>query len=48
VADRPAAAALLGLEWFPARDVSIALRGGYRWLAGTLGVEAVCGVAAYF
>lgn len=48
VADRLAAAALLGLEWFPARDVAVALRGGYRWLAGTLSAEAVGGVAAYF
>jgi hypothetical protein len=48
VADRPAAAASAGLEWFPARDVSVSLRAGYRWLAGALSAEAIAGLAAYF
>jgi hypothetical protein len=48
VADRAAAAASVGLEWFPSRDVSISVRAGYRWLAAALSAEAVAGVAAYF
>lgn len=44
-----AAAAFLGLEWFPARDLSVAVRAGCRWVGGAAAAaEAAGGFAAYF
>jgi hypothetical protein len=46
--DRLAFAAAAGLEWFPARDVSIAARGALRGAGDTLSIELMLGAAAYF
>jgi hypothetical protein len=46
--DRLAFAAAAGLEWFPARDLSVAARGALRGAGGDLSIELTAGVAAYF
>jgi hypothetical protein len=46
--DRLALAATVGLEWFPARDLSAAARGALRAAGGALSMELTLGLAAYF
>jgi len=38
----------IGLEWFPARDLSLALRGGVRGAGGGPELDASLAAAAYF
>ncbi len=40
--------ATAGLEWFPARDLSVAARGGLRSAGSAPSVELVLALAAYF
>jgi hypothetical protein len=46
--DRLAFGAAAGLEWFPARDLSLAARGALRGAGGALSIELTVGAAAYF
>ncbi len=46
--DRLALGAGVGLEWFAARDLSIAARGTLRGFGGAPSFELVLGAAAYF
>lgn len=47
-ADRLALGAALGLEWFPARDLSVAVRCAVRGAGDAPAFETVLGAAAYF
>lgn len=46
--DRLAVGAAAGLEWFPVRDVSLAVRCAVRGAGAITTVEALAGAAAYF
>jgi hypothetical protein len=46
--DRLAFGASAGLEWFPARDLSVAARGALRGFGAGLSLELVLAAAAYF
>jgi hypothetical protein len=46
--DRLALGATAGLEWFPARDVSLAARGALRGFGGAPSLELALAAAAYF
>jgi hypothetical protein len=46
--DRLALGAVAGLEWFPARDVSVAARAALRGAASAMSAELLVGLAAYF
>ncbi|HEX9306176.1 MAG TPA: hypothetical protein VF894_01720 [Anaeromyxobacter sp.] len=47
-ADRLAFGAVVGIEWFPARDLSASARAALRGVGGSLSTELVLGLAAYF
>jgi hypothetical protein len=46
--DRLAFGADVGVEWFPARDLSASARAALRGVPGALSTELVLGLAAYF
>ncbi len=46
--DRLAYGAVIGIEWFPARDLSASARVALRGAGGALSTECVLGLAAYF
>lgn len=46
--DRLALGAGVGVEWFPARDVSVSARCAVRGAGGTPSLDLVLGAAAYF